>query len=154
MSCNYRSFHCCVSQTVYGKFQFLQISIGHRQNADTLQISPSISTPLIRRCPRQTQRFSLDERSPQSTTPYLQPVHPCYLRKMATIASHDALVSIIAASAQRFFHLKQPFRIYHGSTNSTRPIPPNFRMYWRWIPEEEQRLSNRTFPWMHSSNPP
>jgi len=40
---------------------------------------------------------------------------------MATIASHNALVSIISASTQRFFHLKQPFRIYHGSTNSTRP---------------------------------
>ncbi len=35
---------------------------------------------------------------------------------------HNAAVGAIAARAQYFFERKLPFRIYHGSTNSTRPI--------------------------------
>lgn len=40
---------------------------------------------------------------------------------MSSTASHQHRVSIIAAQVLRFFELRQPFRIYHGSTNSTRP---------------------------------
>jgi delta24-sterol reductase len=33
---------------------------------------------------------------------------------------HNDAVSIIASDVRRFYELKKPFRIYHGSTNSTR----------------------------------
>ncbi|KAJ6779324.1 hypothetical protein PWT90_02507 [Aphanocladium album] len=33
---------------------------------------------------------------------------------------HDAAVSFIAKQVRRFFEINKPFRIYHGSTNSTR----------------------------------
>jgi delta24-sterol reductase len=35
---------------------------------------------------------------------------------------HSKAVAKIAAAVRRFYDLKEPFRIYHGSTNSTRPI--------------------------------
>lgn len=35
--------------------------------------------------------------------------------------SHKNAVEKIAATVQRYFHRCEPFRIYHGSTNSTRP---------------------------------
>ncbi|SPQ23486.1 2dc17374-6377-4a4a-a19a-a1efa1c260e8 [Thermothielavioides terrestris] len=35
--------------------------------------------------------------------------------------SHQAVVSQIALTVQQFFAQNEPFRIYHGSTNSTRP---------------------------------
>jgi Delta24-sterol reductase len=34
---------------------------------------------------------------------------------------HDAAVAKIAEQIRKFYELKTPFRIYHGSTNSTRP---------------------------------
>ena len=39
---------------------------------------------------------------------------------MANMESHDAIVSTVAARVNQFYERKQPFRIYHGSTNSTR----------------------------------
>lgn len=35
--------------------------------------------------------------------------------------SHKEAVAIIAARARQFYERKEPYRIYHGSTNSTRP---------------------------------
>jgi len=34
---------------------------------------------------------------------------------------HRAAVAVISAQAQRFYERKEPFRIYHGSTHTTRP---------------------------------
>lgn len=34
--------------------------------------------------------------------------------------SHDEAVTLIAANVRKFYDQKEPFRIYHGSTNSTR----------------------------------
>lgn len=36
--------------------------------------------------------------------------------------NHKHAVEKIAASVQRYFQRREPFRIYHGSTNSTRPM--------------------------------
>ena len=36
--------------------------------------------------------------------------------------NHKHAVEKIAATVQRYFQRREPFRIYHGSTNSTRPI--------------------------------
>lgn len=33
---------------------------------------------------------------------------------------HNQAVDVIAANIRKFYHRKEPFRIYHGSTNSTR----------------------------------
>ena len=40
--------------------------------------------------------------------------------KLITMDSHEAAVSAVAAQIEQFYHRQQPFRIYHGSTNSTR----------------------------------
>jgi delta24-sterol reductase len=37
-----------------------------------------------------------------------------------TMESHERAVAVIAASIQKFYDRKEAFRIYHGSTNSTR----------------------------------
>jgi Delta24-sterol reductase len=37
------------------------------------------------------------------------------------MSRHDAAVAEIAQQIRKFYELKTPFRIYHGSTNSTRP---------------------------------
>ncbi|KAL2131379.1 hypothetical protein VTI74DRAFT_5161 [Chaetomium olivicolor] len=40
---------------------------------------------------------------------------------------HKAAVSQIAATVRSYFSRREPYRIFHGSTNSTRPRPPSSR---------------------------
>jgi len=35
--------------------------------------------------------------------------------------AHDAAVATVSSRVHEFYESKKPFRIYHGSTNSTRP---------------------------------
>lgn len=46
---------------------------------------------------------------------------PLRILKIGWMEKHQAAVASIAAQVQQFFHRNEPFRIYHGSTNSTRP---------------------------------
>ncbi|KAL8392204.1 hypothetical protein RB595_002409 [Gaeumannomyces hyphopodioides] len=41
----------------------------------------------------------------------------------AAMERHQAAVAKIAGSVARFFEAREPYRIFHGSTNSTRPLP-------------------------------
>ena len=43
-----------------------------------------------------------------------------FLRFHATMDAHEEAVTAIAAHVRQFYGRKEPYRIYHGSTNSTR----------------------------------
>lgn len=51
--------------------------------------------------------------------------------------SHDRAVAVIAATVETYYARKEPFRIYHGSTNSTRQSP-----YQRNLMVDTSALSN------------
>jgi Delta24-sterol reductase len=51
--------------------------------------------------------------------------------------SHKKAVAAVAASVRRFYDRKEPFRIFHGSTNSTRSI-----LFWRGNVVDTSKLSH------------
>jgi len=70
---------------------------------------------------RTFSRFSRTAKSPFPTPKYQHPfLHIRTISGEASMETHKAAVIRISSSVKDFYDQRKPFRIYHGSTNSTR----------------------------------